>query len=269
MTRPAQDDFRADPPPPHAEVILPKPKQPSEDSNLPKLEFGDLDSSPGLAEYSELAPKGAAYLIRLATELELQGQWERSLLAWERVIDSCSPSESERLTAEDSIVRIRPTLTHWNIDPEGDVPIQLQLGTARKTTESLKNAAQAVAEIIRKDSDFTLLVTPRITTSRVRNAPANAPIAIYFSGSGDAENSQTDPLSISPEGDDLAVYQDQLLGMAYQLVRRALLDAGGVIPPRLATHQTQPETDFSRQITRLHWKIFAESLTRPPAAAEN
>ena len=75
----------------------------------PQLEFGDLESSPGLAEYSEHASKGADYLIRLATELEVQGQWERSLLAWERVIDSCHPSLPERKAAGDAIVRIRPT----------------------------------------------------------------------------------------------------------------------------------------------------------------
>ncbi len=244
--------------------LKPTPEPPKPDQ--PQLEFGDLDSAPGLVEYSEHAAKGAGYLIRLATELEVQGQWERSLLAWERVIDSCHPSTVERTTAEDSIARIRPTLTHWNIDPEGDVPILIQLGTSRRVSGNLKEAAQKVAEFIRRDADYTLLVTPRITTSRGKKAPANAPIAVYFSGTGKAEKNQSGLQSTTPQDDQTESYRRGLLSSVYQIVRQGIGNSGGIVPPRPASQPDQPEVNFQRQVTRLHWKTFAESLLRPPAA---
>jgi hypothetical protein len=232
----------------------------------PDLEFGDLESAPGLAEYSEHASRGAGYLIRLATELELQGQWERSLLAWERVIDACHPSPAERKAAGEAIARIRPTLTHWNIDPAGDIPIMMQLGTSRSSSPNLKEAAKEVAEFLRRNSDHTLLVEPRITTSRDRNAPANAPIAIYFSGAGkNARNLR----SLAPKGDETETYVRLLLTNAYQLVRQGVGNAGGILPPQTTIDRADPKPCFQRQITRLHWKVFADNLNRSTSGAQN
>ncbi len=247
----ARELIDTDPPPP-------KPDQ-------PPLEFGDLESAPGLAEYSEHASKWAGYLVRLATELELQGQWVRSLLAWERVIDSCHPSDAERKSAEDAILRIRPTLTHWNIDPEGDLPILIQLGTSRRSTDSLKEATQKVAEFIRGTSDDMLLVTPRITTSSSSDSPANAPIAIYFSRTGQAAKNQTGLQSVSPEGDDVDTYLKELLAASYRIVRQTVGNAGTIVQPRPSSNPDRPELDFQRQVTRLHWKVFAEFLARQPS----
>ena len=96
------------------------------------LEFGDLESSPGLAEYSEHAQKGAAFLSRLAATLETHGESQRALLAWERVIDSCESTRAEFEEAGDALDRLRPILPNWNIDPEGDLNILLQFGTTRQ-----------------------------------------------------------------------------------------------------------------------------------------
>lgn len=238
----------------------PPPAQPAQ----PALDFGDLESAPGLAEYSEYSSKGAGYLVRLATELEAQGHFERALLAWERVIDTCTPTDAERATAEDAIVRIRPTLPAWNIDPEGDLPLLLQLGTSRPATDALKQGAQSAAEFLRRDSDQALLVTPRITSSGATGGAADAPIALYFTGTGEAEDNSTDLHSITPEGDDAERYGRDLLFGAYQLLRQSLLDAGGIVAPRPSSNQQDPKADFSRQVTRLHWKVFAQLLLQPP-----
>lgn len=229
----------------------------------PDLDLGDVESSPGLAEYSEFAPKGAGHLITLATELETQGHIPRSLLAWERVIDSCHPSPQERATAEEAIVRIRPTLTYWNIDPAGDLPLLLQLGSSRRTSDNLKEAAQKAAEFLRRDSDHTLLIEPRLTTSRVRNAPANSPVAIYFSGAGKREAQLR---SFTPQNDEVEHYLLLILTDAYKLVRQELINAGGILPPQTGNHLGDPKIDFQRQVTRLHWKRFAESLNRSGAS---
>ena len=263
MTNPPDEDPTPNPAL-SAQVTNTHTPPPSPDN--PQLEFGDLESSPGLAEYSEHASKGADYLIRLATELEVRGQWERSLLAWERVIDSCHPSLPERKAAGDAIVRIRPTLTHWNIDPAGALQILMQLGTSRKATTNLKEAAQQVAEFLRRDSDHTLLIEPRITTSRSRNAPADAPIAIYFSGKGQHEPSLR---SLTPNGDEIDTYETLLLVEAYLLVRQGIGNEGGILLPQVPNDSKDPKSDFQRQLTRLHWKVFAESLNRSAPEQRN
>ncbi len=264
MTHPPDDD--PTPPPLPAQEITANNPPSTPSPAKPDLEFGDLESAPGLAEYSEHASRGAGYLIRLATDLEVQGQRERSLLAWERVIDACHPSPAERKAAGDAIARIRPTLTHWNIDPVGDIPITMQLGTSRKSSPNLKEAAKEVAEFLRRDSDHTLLVEPRITTSQVRNAPANAPIAISFSGAGKKEPNLR---SLAPKGDETETYVRLLLTNTYQLVRQGVENAGGILPPQTTMDRGDPKLDFQRQITRLHWKVFADNLNRSASGAQN
>ena len=232
-------------------------------SGNPNLDLGDLESAPGLAEYSEHAVKGAGYLLNLATELELKGHFARSLLAWERVLDSCHPSARERKTAEDAVARIRPSLPGWNIDPAGDIPLILQLGCSQRASENLKLAAQESADFLRQDSDSTLLIEPRLTTTRSRAASADAPIVISFSGSG---SGQPQVRSMSPGNDEIAHYRLLILNNAYQIVRQELLAADGIVPPLPRSDSGDPTFDFRRQITRLHWVRFAESLNRPKTA---
>ena len=248
---------------PVREAELPKTEPPSPAPSKPDLDLGDLESSPGLAEYSEHAPKGAGYLVSLATELELQGHWARSLLAWERVLDSCRPSPPERKTAEDAIARIRPTLTYWNIDPAGDIPLLLQISDAPRSSENLKQAAREAADFLRQDSDHTLLVEARITSSR-RNT-TGTPIKIYFSGSRKGEPQLR---SMNPGNDEVEHHRLLILSNSYQLIRAELSDIDGIVPPQNSNHPGNPKLDFQRQVTRLHWLLFAESLNRP-SASEN
>ncbi len=236
---------------------------PSPDPNKSDLDLGDLESSPGLAEYSEYAAKGAGYLVNLATELELQGHWDRSLLAWERVLDSCHPSPQERKTAENAMVRIRPTLTHWNIDPGGDIPLLLQLGNPRRASDNFKQSAQEAADFLRGDSDHTLLIEARITTSPSRNTAAGSPISVSFSGSG---KSEPQPRSMMPGNDEVEHYRLLILSNSYQLVRQELANVDGIVPPLTSNHPGNPRLDFQRQVTRLHWLRFAESLNRSAPA---
>ena len=244
----------------------PEPRVPDEPPP-PPVEFGDLEAAPGLAEYSEHASKGAIYLIRLAGELESRGQFQRALLAWERVLDTCKPPTAERTQAENAIARIRPTLPRWNVDPEGEVELLLQLGTARGEEEVLEEAAQEVARTLRKDSDDTLRLTPRLTTSETRAEGGPSPIAIYFSGSGAAEENQSNLLSTNPPGNELEDLQRAMLATCYRLIRRSVAASGTLEPPAALDEEADPAEEFLRKITRLHWQRFAEALASPPAQA--
>ena len=240
-------------PAPEAEVSAPEPPAPPAKSDL---DLGDLESAPGLAEYSEYASKGAGHMVSLATELELKGHWDRSLLAWERVLDSCRPSPQERKTAEDAIMRIRPTLTYWNIDPAGDIPLLLQMATRKAASKNQKTAMQEAADFLRKDSDHTLLIEARVSWAS-RKTTEDLPVTIYFSNSSKGESKSR---GLNPGNDAVEHHQLLILSNAYQLLRQELADLDGIVSPENSSHPGDPKLDFQRQITRLHWSRFAESL---------
>lgn len=237
----------------------------------PVVEFGDLESAPGLAEYSEHASKGPAYLIQLATELETAGHFPRALLAWERVLDSTSPSADERKIAEDAILRIRPTLPRWNVDPQGDVGILLQLRTPKQASANLKTAAREVADLMRRDSDDTIAITPRFTTSLTQGPRTGTTIAVHFSETGRSDSPRSSSVSITPADDAIATHRTALLTACFQIVRQSVEGKDGIQPIPAGSHPDSPAVDFQRKITRLHWKFLSESLTQspPPETREN
>ncbi len=254
MTDPVKPQV-ASGPAPEAEIPISEPPPPPPKSDL---DLGDIESAPGLAEYSEYASRGAGYMVSLATELETQGHWDRSLLAWERVLDSCRPSPQERKTAEDAIMRIRPTLTHWNIDPAGDIPVLLQMATRKTASQNQKAAMQEAADFLRKDSDYTLLIEARVSWA-ARRTTIELPATIYFSSSSKGESKSQ---GLAPANDSVEHHLLLILSNAYQLLRQELATMNGIVTPENSSHPGDPKLDFRRQITRLHWFRFAESLNQ-------
>ena len=101
----------------------------------------------------------------------------------------------------------------------------------------------------------------QITSAR-RNTTDTA-IKIYFSGSRKGEPQLR---SMKPGNDEVEHHRLLILSNSYQLVRSELSDIDGIVPPQNSNHPGNPKLDFQRQITRLHWLRFAESLNRPPAS---
>jgi len=227
------------------------------------LEFGDLAAAPGLTEYSEHVPKGAAFLIRLAAMLESQGEMQRALLAWERVIDSTEATPAELEEAGDALERLGPNLPQWNIDPEGDLDILLQFGSTRTIDETFSRVAQDVADFLRESSSDIVAVVPRITTSQFPDAPARSPIALYFTGPLGADSAQSNVRSVNPPPDDPAAIRRDILQQVYVLVQGHIATLESIRIPQPPTHPEEPERDFRRRLTRLHWQTFADSLVRP------
>lgn len=241
----------------------PRPSEPEPDP----LRLGDLDSAPGLGEYSELASLGAPHLIKAATELEMvRGDFIRAHLSWERILDSSEPTPEERTIAGDAIQRLRPTLPRWNIDPNGEYSLLLQLGTTRTKDEAINPVAAEVAEFLRKESSDLISLAPRITTSHIEGVPEKSPIALYFSGTGESEKNQSDLLSINPPVNDQEAMRRELLTAVYRLVQQRLTSLGSLTPPPPPSNPEQPELDFQRQLTRLHWQYFARTLSSLPEA---
>jgi hypothetical protein len=255
--------------------LLPDPVSRSAISNEPEtaqskepepdpLRLGDLNSAPGLGEYSELASLGAAHLIKAATELEVRGEFLRAHLAWERILDTCDPTPQERTLVGNSIQRLRPTLPRWNIDPNGEYSLLLQFGTTRRKDGAINPVAAAVAEFLRKESSDLVSLAPLITTSQIKGVPDQSPIALYFSGTGENTKNQSDLLSINPPVNDPESLRRDMLTTIYSLIEKRLTSLGSLTPPAPASNPDQPELDFERQLTRLHWQYFARTLSELP-----
>ena len=96
--------------------ISPKPMVQAE-QEITQLPTGNFLHSPALSEYGTLDDVDTDAMIRLASLLENQGQVQRALLAWERVIDTSKSSASDRSLAVSAIKRLKPTPPPWNPDP--------------------------------------------------------------------------------------------------------------------------------------------------------
>lgn len=106
---------------------------------LPHL---NLQQSPALSEFGTLGDMGAALLVELASHLETQGQSERALLAWERVIDTADPTPDERQQAIAAIKRLKESVPPWNPDPANDIALTIHAGAALQDTRVLQQALE-------------------------------------------------------------------------------------------------------------------------------
>jgi len=229
-----------------------------EEAVKPVIDLGDLRSVPGLRAYRELAPKGAEYLAELASILETEGEFQRALLVWERVLDQggASPEKAER--AASALKRLRPTLPEWNVDPEGAIPIVIHVETAASQAEALEEALGEVARTIERASSGILVVAIEVAANpQSAAAEGPAPVAMRLAGVGDAAAS-TEVLSFrvrSPE--QLA---EQAGGMVFQLLCNYLERAPGLEPPAPLAEGEPAAEAMEFRVTRLSWQDFGAAL---------
>ncbi len=221
------------------------------------LQVGDLQASPGLYEYLAQARKGTDYLFRLSATLQSGGHFQRSLLALERVIDSAEATPEEQARAAQAIAKLAPTLPAWNVDPSVVIPLELHLGSARKTDEAIKEVTLKLATAIHNHSGDQVEITPVISSGSGENAVANGPIAIWFTTLGD-ESASTSVLSTTPETEDSEVLYNGLSLTAYRLVRSYLARVGYATTPP-PPNIKGPEL-LAHHITRRMWYDFAQTL---------
>lgn len=243
----------------------PAPEPPKE----PVLELGNLETSPGLQAYAIESTQGTDHLIKVATELEVRGAFQRALLAWERVIDLGKPEPEAYAAALASVKRLRPTLPAWNIDPEGAVPMVLHAASGPDTSAQLKPVLEAIARDLSVASAGIVNVTPEISVGKkLPNATAPAPIALWISGAAKGAPS-SDVISFTvgkPEA-----LRTQVLSSVYGLFTGQLKRSTAYGPlPALSTDE-DPLTALTYRVTRLCWRELAAGLnlapTPPPAPA--
>lgn len=219
-------------------------------------ELGDLGSSPGLTAYRDFArSEPADRLFELSSTLRARGEFQRALLAFERVIDTSDTDPKSRTEAAQGIAALLKNLPSWNVDPENEVVLNLHLGTARKPTDSLKKSLLEVAIVIRDASGDQLDIIPTINSSDNPEAPEDSPIALWLSTPGDEPaSSAVITLRLSKDEND---HLSEISLAVFKAIRSHLTQQG--YPPVPETLEEKQDY-LSRQVTRLMWRDFARSL---------
>ncbi len=241
------------------------PPPPVEEAK-PAIDLGDLTTPPTLRNYAELAPKGSAHLIELATGLEEKGEFQRALLAWERVIDSTQADDRQAAAAISAIKRLRPTLPDWNAQPEAAIPITLHAGTSKKLAEDLVPILEGVARDLGMASSGTVKVTAKVTVGKTGiRVKGPTPVALWLAGP-DPKSTSTEVLSFTVDSPD-SLRQD-ILKNAFLLVRSHLGRAATYTPPAGLADGENPLGALVFRVSRLCWSEFASALKLPPKKGE-
>ncbi len=243
----------------HELLGRPEPTPSPDDTLTPEVpeisdeELGDLESAPGLDTYRDFAQSNdAARLLQLSSTLRARGQFQRALLAFERVIDSAASHPVELEDAGKGIKALSPTL-EWNIDPNFKIPLILRIGTETKSSEALKTAALEVATLIRDASGDLLEVTPLISSGDAKNSSGEIRTSLGTSGDNP---SSTMEVTVAGSEDSKAMTESLALAV-FSAVRIHLTGLNFPEPHGLEGSGT----DFlTQQITRLMWRDLASSL---------
>lgn len=232
----------------------------------PEVDLGDLTTPPTLRNYGELAPQGSAHLIELATGLEKKGEFQRALLAWERVLDLGRPDDAQAATAISSIKRLRPTLPDWNSKPEAQVQITLHAGTGKKLAKDLAPVLEDIARDLEAASSGIVKVTASVTAGKTSTpAKGPTPVALWLAGP-DKKSTSTEVLSftvVSPDALRLAILKNVFL-----LVRGHITRAPAFTPPAALAEGEDPQSALTFRVTRLCWSEFAAALALPAKKAK-
>ena len=249
---------------PKINSVIQQPKEPDKITppkvkEITELELGDLVSSPGLGAYRDFARgESPDRLFELSSRLRARGEFQRALLVFERVIDTSKTDPKSRTEAAQGIAALTKNLPNWNIDPSNEIILNLHLRMAYKPSDHLQNVLQKVATRIRRSSGDQLNIIPIIDSSDNSDSPTNNPIALWLSASGDnTTSSAVITLRLARNNEE---HLEEISLAVFKTIRSHLTQFG--YPPALENLK-KGQDYLSRQITRLMWRDFAQSLHQP------
>lgn len=244
----------------------PEPDEAPAEEPKPPLDLGDLTKPLILKNYAEIAPQGSAHMIELAAALEGKGEFQRALLAWERVIDLTKPDDSQAAMAISAIKRLRPTLPDWNAKPEATIKISLHAGTGKKLAKTLTPILESAARDLELASSGLIKVKATVTAGKTSIAAKGpVPVALWLAGS-DPKSASTDVLSFTVDSPD--TLREDILKTVFLLVRSQLGRTGIYTPPSSLADKENPQDALNSRVTRLCWSEFATALNLPPKKGE-
>ncbi len=232
-------------------------------AEITDLDLGDLNSSPGLDSYLKFGEDNTpARLFELSSTLRTRGQFQRALLALERIIDT-TPSDADALDeAAKGITNLVPTLPSWNVDPTSEISLMLHFSSARPASEEMKEAVLQLATLIRQASSAQLEIIPKIISTRRQEAPEDSPIALWISTTGQKPFSSA--VITTKTSQDVDVLVDELSLAVFQTIHAHLAKIGYPTPPAL---EASGRDLLMAYTTRLMWRDFARVLYKEQAAA--
>ncbi len=248
-------------PPVQEVVIVPEPEPAIQ---IPEIPLSGFEISPGIQEYAEHGPLGAPSMIQLATALEAAGQFQRALLAWERVLDSMNAADDQRATACQAIKRLRPTLPDWNADPKSSLPLVIHVSTHTSHKEALTPILNELPKVLATASSaiVTLKVNAEFAKTGRPDPAVPAAVAIWFSRA--ATDEQTSPVTaFTPHsGEPL---RDQLLSAIFKALAGQIAKSGAplIAPRATASAEATAAASLGELVTRAQWQSFASSLATP------
>ena len=226
------------------------------------VDIGDLAPPKTLDTYSERAPDGAAKLLKLAADLEVQNSPQRALFANERVLDLSQANPQQIFLAQHNIRRISPTLPAWNTDPKKSHSIVIHIGTGKKFAKVLPGIMESISKEIHRSSSGLIKCEIKINIGEsIRDTEAPTPVAVWMSGK-DKKSPSTDALSFTSNNPD--ALRKELLKTIFNLIRGQLSKTTSYNPAPEAVDD--PQIALSSNITRLLWDEFGKNLNPPPKA---
>lgn len=243
------------------------PKQVDEAPSLEPVKTlppGDFSQAPSLAEYGAYGDKGADELIKLATFLETEAQYQRALLAWERVLDTCTPNSEQRELTVRSIQRLRKALPPWNPDPLADIQVTLHAGATLKNQKVLTSAMESVAGLITEASNHVLKVDTKISFGKASSIKTpRVPVAVWFSrptGRANDSTPETSPISFMIDPEQPQALNYQIAAAVYALLKTNLAEETSFAPLPEYPAEVQPNELLKYHVTRLMWREFVKSI---------
>ncbi len=241
---------------PEPDVEVPLAQSP--DPNA--LDIGDVNVSPGLDALMPLAARGSDALIEAATQLELRGETQYALLAWERVIDATTPLPEQVEFARKALLRLRPQLPQWNVDPLTTHQVTWHVSCDREHATTLEPILKEILAMIQQSSVGLMDCQLALKAGGAPRADApRQPLALWFAGT-EAKSASTKTASL-PLTTTIAQEQKNLiLKHIYQLIRDSLAQQPHLQPlPELPSHE-DPALWIQSTITRRAWDLWIRGL---------
>lgn len=216
--------------------------------------------TPQLSEYRNQAIHDPTLLLELARKLETRGNTQRSLLAWERLVDSVASDEARTTEAIVAIMRLRAALPKWNEDPAKAMAITLHIATGKSNAEKLAPVLEEISRELEQASSCILKVSSSVKAGH--DVPENvgtAPIALWLSGSN-ARSPSTEVLIFTSRPDEVA--RDQVLKSLFKVIRSYLGRTASILIPLEPSVEADPLAVIQSRITRLGWLELGSRLNK-------
>lgn len=244
-------------------LAVPNPDVEVPETNSPDprdLDLGDIKVSPALDALMPVAARGADALIEAATQLELRGETQYALLAWERVIDASTPLPEQLEFARKAMLRLRPQLPLWHVDPIGTRHVTLHVSCDREHAAVIEPMLRDIVLMMQNASAGLMECQLALKAGALPRTDApRQPIALWFTGTEVKTGStKTASFPLTP-----TLPQEQknlLLKHLYQLIRDSLAQQPGLQPLLELPSQEDPSAWIQSCITRRAWEIWISQL---------